>query len=114
MEEKSPFKEAQGCHCVKLIKWRLDCTGDPTMLEMPELWDILPRGAAEGRAPAQEGGKGVNVVQSAKLEGWSHLRPLTSDKELHDLESALLAFSLMYAHVGPVFLHSVPIPLLEW
>ena len=49
-----------------------------------------------------------------KLEGWSHLRPLTSDKELQDLESALVAFSLMYAHVGPVFLHSAPIPLLEW
>lgn len=82
------------------------------MQEMPERWDILPRGAAD--APAQEGGKDVNVVRSAKLGGWSHLRPLTSDKELQDLESALLAFSLMYAHVGPVFLHSAPIPLLEW
>lgn len=81
------------------------------MLEMPELWDILPWGGTDGKAPAQEGGKGVNVVRSAKLEGWSHLRPLTSDKELQALESA---FSRMYAHVGPVFLHSAPIPLLEW
>lgn len=72
-------------------------------LETPQCWRCLNYGTScqgkpqTGVAPAQEDRKCVNVVQSAKLEGWSHLRPLTSEKELQDLKFALLAFSLTYA-----------------
>lgn len=35
-----------------------------------------------------------NILLSSKLEGQSHLSPLTSDMEVQDLEFALLDFSL--------------------
>lgn len=41
------------------------------------------------------------MVQSAKLEEWSHLSPLTSDMEVQDLEFALLGFSLALAQYFP-------------
>lgn len=59
------------------------------MLEVPELGGIYQR-ELQRMEPAQQTG----VLQSAKLEGRSHLIPLTLDMGLHDLEFVLLGFSL--------------------
>lgn len=39
--QESHCKEVKKDYSMKLWKWNLDCAGDPKILDIPKLWDIL-------------------------------------------------------------------------
>lgn len=82
----------------------MNFSGDPKMLEVPELGDICQRELQTRVEPAQERDQ---YMKSPKLEGEI---PLTLFIELHDLEFVLLGFTLALV---PYFLINPLSSLLE-
>lgn len=75
-QKGSPCVESPRGYCMKLWKWSLDCVWSPKMLEVPEFWDIYQEELHGGVSPRDR-----SVSDAAKLEGQSHVGPLTSDMD---------------------------------
>lgn len=86
-QKGSPCVESPRGYCMKLCKWSLDCIWSPKMLEVPEFWDIYQEELHGGASPRDR-----SVSDATKLEGQSHVGPLTSDMEPQDLEYGMLTF----------------------
>lgn len=98
---------------MKLRKWSVDCTGEPTVLERPESCDICQRELQTVWKRSER----EQCAADVKLEGIGNLKsPLTSNMEMQNLEFALQCYCLALVQYFSTMLlpswngsvHSVP------
>lgn len=95
-------------YCLKVKEESLRCGGDIKILRIPQPRYIYQAElhTGNGRSPDQK-----FVLQAAKLEGLSHLNPLTLKLDLQDLLFSLIGSVLFWSVISLLCSYS---SLLEW